>query len=165
MDGKKYLIGIHTTSGNSAPNFDMLDYRKLIAELSKNSNYGIVITDNKVHEQLSNIAEIKYPNIDSSLRRSILNFAALDCFISASTGPMHIVSALKVKTVSVFCPLIACSPKLWGPLGNERKIILPGEDYCSKKCPGDPKICSYKGESDLMINRIINSVESLTTSR
>ena len=38
---------------------------------------------------------------------------------------MHICAALKVPTLTFFCPLTACSPKLWGPLGNRSDIVLP----------------------------------------
>lgn len=162
---KKFLVGIHITSGNSAPNLSEEDYLKLITELSKFKNYKIVITDNVVPKIIQNIENVDYPNANLSLRESILNFAALDCLISASTGPMHIASALKVNTVSIFCPLEACSPKLWGPLGNNHKIILPRENYCNTVCPGNPKICSYKGESEAIIKEIVISVQNILENK
>lgn len=161
ISGKKFLIGIHTTCGNSAPNLSEEDYLVLIKELLKFNDYKIVITDNRSPKIIQNIENVNYPNIDLSLRESILHFAALDCLISASTGPMHIASALKVRTVSIFCPLEACSPELWGPRGNEHKIILPRKNYCSTLCPGNPKICSFKGESEIIIKEIVLSIQNM----
>ena len=122
-DGK-IIAGFNSTSGNSAPNISEESYFKLIKELQKTNRFKIVVTDNRVPESLQNLNGVEYPNIGSELRASILNFASLDFLVSASTGPMHIAAALGIPTISMFCPLTACSPKLWGPLGNENKIIL-----------------------------------------
>ena len=160
-DKNKIVIGIHSTNGNSAPNLNEDDYLQLIKMLQQTNCFKIVITDNSIPIKLQNIEDVEYPNIESDLRKTILNISALDCLISSSTGPMHIAAALKVKTISLFCPLTACSPQLWGPSGNVNKIILPEENYCSIKCPGDPKICTFEGESELMIRNIKNSLKEL----
>jgi heptosyltransferase III len=161
ISGKKYLFGIHTTSGNSAPNWTTKKYRDLILELIKEKNIQVVVTDNNVPEEISNIANVLYPNVGLSLRKSFINFSALDLLISASTGPMHIAAALKTKTLSMFCPMTACSPKLWGPMGNESKIILPEEKYCQTVCPGDPKKCTFEGDGGITIERIISSLKEI----
>lgn len=159
LRGKKFLIGVHSTSGNSSPNWQLNEYRSLILKLLERRDVSVVITDNKIAEQLTNLEDVSYPNIDKSLRESFINFAALDLLISASTGPMHIAAALKVKTLSMFCPLTACSPKLWGPLGNESKIILPGENYCCTVCPGDPKKCSFTGVGGIDYEKVFNEAK------
>jgi len=61
---------------------------------------------------------------------------------------MHLAAALGVPTVSLFCPLTACSPRLWGPLGNEAVTLLPPDDYCRTRCPGDPHVCTLHGGVD-----------------
>lgn len=143
--GGRRVIGIHSTSGNSAPNLTPAEYRRLVDGLLRNKDLSVIITDNDPPEELSGIQGVIYPNTGLDLRNSILNFASLDLLISASTGPMHIAAALKVDTLSLFCPLTACSPKLWGPKGNRAEVMLPPENYCSVKCPGDPKICRFEG--------------------
>lgn len=159
LGDKKYLVGIHATSGNSAPNWTSSEYKKLVYELLNKKEIQIVITDNKIPESLERIEGIKYSNVGKSLRKSFITFKALDVLISASTGPMHICAALKVKTISMFCPLTACSPKLWGPLGNESKIILPTENYCSTKCPGDPKKCRFEGADGITVQQVIHELQ------
>ncbi len=138
LTDKKYIIGIHTTSGNSSPNWLVSTYKKLIERLSANRNFYLVATDNKVPKELANIPGIEYPNVGKSLRESFITLAGLDYLISSSTGPMHIAAALKVKTLSLFCPIPACSPELWGPQGNEHKIILPPKH--SNKSSGDVEL-------------------------
>ncbi len=161
LGSKKYLIGVHTTSGNSAPNWTANKYRKLIEKLSENENLKIVVTDNELPEEIGTIQNLSFPNIDLSLRQSIINFKSLDLLISASTGPMHICSALGVKTTALFCPLTACSPKLWRPLGNTSKEILPSDGYCQNQCPGDPKKCTFEGEGGIDVSQVISGALNL----
>lgn len=145
----KILVGVNTTSGRSSPNMTTSEYRKLVDLLLADERFKVVITENKPPQDLKNIDGVEYINEGKRLRESIINFSALDILISASTGPMHICSALKVKTLSLFCPLAGCSPKLWGPLGNQSEIIFPHDNYCSVVCPGDPHICDFSGEGGI----------------
>lgn len=154
------LIGINTTSGKSSPNLSTEEYLNLINMLLTDKNIKILITDNKPPENVKNINDVLYLNIGLSLREAIINFNALDVLISASTGPMHICAALKVPTISLFCPLTACSPGLWGPLGNASEIILPKKDYCTTICPGDPHICDFSGEGGINSKTVYDRVKS-----
>jgi heptosyltransferase-2 len=157
------LVGINTTSGKSSPNLTVEEYKKLIVRLSDEKNIRVVVTDNNPPEEIKNIRDVIYPNKGLSLRESIINFNALDILVSASTGPMHICAALKVPTISMFCPLPACSPKLWGPLGNKSEIILPEENYCSNVCPGDPHTCDFSGDGGIDSEKVYQRVKSFLT--
>jgi ADP-heptose:LPS heptosyltransferase len=154
----KYLIGIHTTSGNSAPNWKTGDYKKLIEMISARPEFKIFITDNAPPEEVSGLNFAEYPNKGSDLRQSIINLSILDLFISASTGPMHICAGLKVPTLSLFCPLTACSPILWGPNGNKSTILMPENGYCSEKCGGDPKNCYFSGNDGITPERVYSEL-------
>ncbi|HRQ53394.1 MAG: glycosyltransferase family 9 protein [Ignavibacteriaceae bacterium] len=147
--GGKILIGINATSGNSAPNLSIKTYLDLINRLSKNPIYKILITDYNPPSELRNLPGVEYIFEGEGLRKNILRFSVLDLLISSSTGPMHICAALKVPTLAFFCPLTACSPKLWGPLGNKSDIVLPEQKYCDTQCPIDPKKCDYSKEGGL----------------
>ncbi|HEX3072647.1 MAG TPA: glycosyltransferase family 9 protein [Ignavibacteriales bacterium] len=157
----KILIGVHTTSGNSAPNLSKNEYAKLINMLTASGKYIVAVTDNVPPDEVKDLPRVVYPNIDMPLRRTIALLPALDLLVSASTGPMHIAAALKVKTLSFFCPLTACSPLLWGPKGNKAEIMQPEEDYCSKKCPGDPKKCDFSGSSVMNSDAIYSRIAKL----
>jgi heptosyltransferase-2 len=108
---------------------------------------------------------VEYPNIGARLRNSMISIASLDCLISSSTGPMHIAAALGVKTISIFCPTTACSPQLWGPVGNTNKIILPENNYCGVKCPGNPKVCTLEGEGGINIGKILYALNEMFGSK
>jgi ADP-heptose:LPS heptosyltransferase len=154
----EFLIGINSTSGKSAPNITAGEYRKLIELLLYTKGIKTIVTDLNPPDEIKNIEGIKYPNIKNSLRESLITFAALDLLISASTGPMHICSALKIETLSLFSPLTACSPQLWGPLGNEAHILMPVEEYCGIKCSGDPRSCTFKGEGGIDAEKIYKKI-------
>ncbi len=155
------IIGINVTSGNSAPNLKVSEYVKIILELQKLTGIKVAVTDFNPPKEILNIEGIFYPNLNKPLRKSIINFNALDLLVSSSTGPMHIAAALKVKTLSLFCPLTACSPDLWGPKGNESHILLPEENYCKTQCPGDPKNCDYSGEGGIDASIVINKIKAI----
>lgn len=161
LGDKKYLIGIHLGSGKSAPNWSEETYIRLIERLGENSEFKIAVTENEMPFKLRHHPELIFPNINKPLRESILNFATLDCLVSASTGPMHIASGLLVNTVSLFCPLTACSPKLWGPKGNKSSIVLPHHSYCDKNCEDKPHSCKFGNEEGIEISRVIENIESI----
>lgn len=159
-EGKK-LIGINVTSGNSAPNLNVEEYRNLILLLIENSNYQVAVMDYDIPSGLLDLENVIYPNKGNLLRNSIINFAVLDILISSSTGPMHICAALKIPTLSLFCPLTACSPDLWGPLGNKFRVILPEKEYCATQCPIDPKKCDYSKDGGIRAEYIIKQLETI----
>ena len=160
LKNNQKLIGINISSGNSAPNLNQSEYKKLILMLKANRDYKVAVMDNNVLRELDNIEEVLYPNKGNVLRDSIINLASLDLLISNSTGPMHICAALKVPTIALFCPLTACSPKLWGPLGNKSEIILPEQNYCDTQCPIDPKKCDYSKQGGLRAEYILERINS-----
>ena len=160
----KILIGIHSTCGNSSPNLSINVYRDLIILLTKNENYKVLVTDFNPPDEIKNLPDVEYIFNGESLRKDIVRFSILDLFISSSTGPMHICAALKVPTLSIFCPLTACSPILWGPLGNKSEIILPTKSYCDRQCPVDPKKCDYSREGGLTADEIVIKVNRMIKS-
>jgi ADP-heptose:LPS heptosyltransferase len=155
---EEILIGINSTCGKSAPNIIAKEYGRLVELLLNERKIKVIVTDLNPPDELNDIEGITYPNIGNTLRKSIITFAALDLLISASTGPMHIASGLKIKTLSLFSPLTACSPRLWGPLGNESYVLMPEEGYCGIKCSGDPSNCNFSGEGGINAERIYKKV-------
>lgn len=149
-NGEEIIIGINPLSGKSAPNWEIDKYveltKKILDEIPSAKIYINLHNDLKAKEKFEKLKSERVNLIvPNSLRELIIYTSRFDILVSPSTGTMHIASALKVPTVSMFCPLPACSPKLWGPLGNKHEIILPPENYCQTKCPGDPHICTFDG--------------------
>jgi len=148
------VVGIHTTSGASAPNWTPEVWRELIDELVAVPDLRVVVTDNQVPAAVTGLPGVLYPNVGVDLRRALGHLAGLDLLVSASTGPMHMAAALRVPTLSLFCPEPACEPALWGPLGNRAEFVMPEPGYCQRSCPGDPHICDYAGSAEVRPARV-----------
>ena len=160
---ERSIIGIHPGSGRSAPNWTVERYVDLARKLSEAGNQ-VLITGSESERHVENsFLGIKAPGLrtsfgECSLRELAAVISHLTCLISGSTGPMHIAAALGVPTISMFCPLTACSPKLWGPVGNSAVIVSPGEKFCATQCPGDPHICTFgSGDEGITIDTIITA--------
>jgi heptosyltransferase-2 len=146
------LVGMHPGSGKSAPNWRIGRYVDLAEQiLERHPSASIVVTGSEAEREFSRAFAGLTPTrvVDMvgtlTLRGLMAMISHLSLLVSASTGPMHIAASLGVPTVSLFCPLTACSPRLWGPQGNRSAVLLPSEGYCQQQCPGDPHICHFEG--------------------
>ena len=168
--GNEILIGIHPGNGQSAPNWRVDRYVELTAAMIEHRNVRIVVTgsrqENAYVPYFDKLHSNRITNLigQLSLRQLMGVIGQLHVLVSSSTGPMHIAAALKVPTVSMFCPLTACSPVLWGPKSNRAEILLAPESYCTHRCPGDPHICDF--EDGITVNEvheaILRSINLLT---
>jgi len=142
------VVAIHPQSGHSAPNWRIERYCDLAYQLTERG-ISVIVTgseeDMAKNAPMSAVKGVVNCTGRYSLRELICLLSSVDVCVSSSTGPMHIAAALGVPTVSMFCPLPACSPDLWGPLGNRSEVIMAPESYCSKLCPGDPHVCDFEG--------------------
>ena len=143
------LVGLHATSGRSAPNWTPAAWAELARLLAAEPSLRVVLTDTELPPELEGIAGTVAPNRRAPLRSALVNLAALDLLVSASTGPMHLAAAVGVPTLSLFCPLPACAPALWGARGPRAVAVTPGAGYCGTRCPGDPHACTFAGSEQL----------------
>lgn len=157
------LVTLHPENGGSAPNWDPAEYVALarllrathpevdVSVMIAPSNHALraafaeLATEGVLLPDEGNVPGLPAGTHVDGLRVVIGLIAESTVTVSSSTGPMHLAAGLGVKTVNLFCPLTACSPKLWGPMGNRSEILLPADDYCATKCPGDPHVCTYAG--------------------
>ena len=159
------LVGIHPGSGRSSPNWRVAHYAELAARLIEHDNVHVVLTGSPDERTLAHaFKELDAGRVidlvgRTSLRETMAVISHLSVLVSASTGTMHIAAALNIPTVSLFCPLPACSPRLWGPRGNRSQVVLPPEGYCQTQCPGDPHICEF--EEGITVDTIHREVLSM----
>ncbi len=146
------IIGVHPGSGRSAPNWSVERYAEFVAGLAREGAKVLLTGDRgeKIMEGILN--PVGMPNVKTafgelSLRELAAVISQMDLLVSSSTGPMHIAAALEIPTLSLFCPLTACSPLLWGPVGNASTVVSPDESFCRTKCPGNPHVCTF-GSAD-----------------
>lgn len=158
FDLTKPIIGINPSSNRSAPNWRPEMYAQLCERLSATHqlfiNIGMPNPELESHFEQFKEKHIVYSG--TNLRNLIALSKFFTVLISSSTGTMHIAAALKIPTVTMFCPLTACSPKLWGPLGNRSEVILPEDGFCQGRCAKDPKICTF---DELSVEQVISRLK------
>ena len=154
----EFLVDIHTTYGISSPNVKEEVYREVIEELLTYSNIKVAVTDFEIPDVIKDIPGVMY--LSRETRNFFMDIATFDLLVSSSTGPSHVAGAVKTPTLTVFCPLPACSPTLWSPQGNDARYILPDNDYCKTKCPDDPKTCRFEGEGGINSGKILEGIFS-----
>jgi ADP-heptose:LPS heptosyltransferase len=160
----KPVIGVNPISRSSSPNWKPERYFQLIERLLLRFSVVINLGPHEIKQRalFEPLQQTGAVILAQQLREHMASISQLDMLISSSTGSMHIAAALGIPTVSLFCPLTACSPLLWGPLGNRSEVILPKEDYCQSRCPGDPKICPLE---DIDIAAVVQRVETILRER
>ncbi len=160
FDLSKPIIGINPSSNKSAPNWKPEMYVQLCDKLAERFqlfiNIGIPNAAFENYFERFKHKHIVYSGTD--LRDLMALCSYLSVLVSSSTGTMHIAAALKIPTIAMFCPLSACSPTLWGPLGNKTEIILPPEGYCQGRCPGNPKICTF---DEISMQQVLSRIENV----
>lgn len=90
-------------------------------------------------ERLPNDAEQK-----ESLRYLIKIIAACDVVIASSTGPMHLASALGVKTISIFCHRPTNCVQRWGALGPNAVNLEVSAEHCDAHCGLIKETCVFE---------------------
>jgi ADP-heptose:LPS heptosyltransferase len=157
------IICINPSSNRSAPNWTPERYAELCASLSDTYQLFINIgmPDAKLEAHFAPFKERHIVYTGTDLRELIALCSFFSLVVSSSTGTMHIAAALKVPTLSLFCPLTACSPQLWRPLGNPSTTVLPTEGFCQTRCPGDPKQCTL---DDIQVPQIVSAIGTMVRS-
>ncbi len=141
-----FIIGIHPCSGGSALNWPGENFAGLAGRLLKEFNVRILLTgspsETPVLEEISaGVAGKTFILREAlTLPEFIGVIARCNMFITNSTGPLHLASALRVPTLSFFPPIKACSPLRWGPYGKGlNKVLVPSGAGCPRcereKCP------------------------------
>ena len=164
FDLQRPIIGINPSSNKSAPNWTPQRYADLCRALAPDHQLFINIgmPDAAMESYFAPFKEKHLVYTGTDLRELIALCSFLTVLMSSSTGTTHIAAALGIPTVTLFCPLTACSPKLWGPLGNTPEVLLPSEGFCQHRCPGDPKICTV---DDITVERVVNSIRTVLLRR
>lgn len=67
---------------------------------------------------------------ECTLKQLAAVYERADCFLSGSTGTMHLAAAVGTPTVSLFCPIPQTTPVRWGPWGNEATVLMPRDLQC-----------------------------------
>ena len=138
--GTKYVV-VHPGHKGSALNWKPQRYAELIEMLSREPGLKVVITGGPDETPLISQVSAFLHSLEAGNKPVLvigeLGFKQLgalyegaDCFISGSTGTMHLAAAVGTPTVALFCPIPETTPVRWGPVGNEATVLMPHESEC-----------------------------------
>ncbi len=161
-DSEKIII--HTGSGNSSRNWSEEKYSLLIKEIIRiKPSSQIILTAKEMTSSFRNkINALKNSNIffaDQSVRRLrdlIKIISNSDLLIASSTGPLHIASALNIKTVGLYCHRPMNCAKHWGALGNIAVNLEVSKEFCDLNCSSDKEVCNF--ENGIEISEVIRNI-------
>lgn len=161
LSEKNYIV-VHPGSKGSARDLKPDKFREIVRKLT-DEGFKVVVTGSKDEKEL-----VKYvcDGIENAFDFSglfnlkelsaLIKFASI--FISNSTGPIHIASAVGTPVVGFYPPIKVMSPRRWGPYTNDKIIFVPDVPFECKKCIGEK--CGFYDCMDLIdIDEVVKSVK------
>jgi heptosyltransferase-3 len=156
---------LHVGSGGSARDWSLENFASLGEHLQQELHLGVVFTGAENEKSLVNevIGQMKTSVTDYTGRFSLKELGALlrraSVFISNSTGPLHIASAVGTPVVGFYPPIVQCSPVRWGPYTVKKKVFTAESNQCPL-CKGGPcqsNVCM----NQISVHQVIKGIKEL----
>jgi heptosyltransferase-3 len=127
---------LHPGSGGSARDWPPENFAGLGDALRSDENLTIILTGGS-HEQAVTTAvagKMKTAPVDYTGKFSLQELGALyaraTLFVSNSTGPLHIASAVGTPVVAFYPPIVQCSAVRWGPYTQRKRVFTADAGQC-----------------------------------
>lgn len=138
--GVPYVV-VHPGAAKSVLNWKAEKYAQMVSHLSLIKGLRVVITGgthegelvSQVTAYLFSLPPEQKPVVitgELGLKPLAAVYQGAICFLSGSTGLMHLAAAVGTPTVSLFSPTPESTPVRWGPWGNEATILIPENLVC-----------------------------------
>lgn len=139
--GTRY-VAVHPGHKGSALNWSPQRYSEIVAKFCQQKNLRVILTAgpdetpliSQVTAFLSAHSLEQKPVLligECTLKQLAAIYAGADCFLSGSTGTLHLAAAVGTPTVALFCPIPETTPVRWGPWGNEATVLMPSNPQCT----------------------------------
>jgi heptosyltransferase-2 len=138
MGTKESIVALHPGGGGSSRRWSEESFGRL-ADALVDRGFEVLLTGGEGEEGLVGrvVSKMRSSPISMVGEASLLQLAALftmcRALVTNSTGPMHLAASCGVPVVGIFCPISACSPRRWGPLGEKTRVVIPDVPAC-KRC-------------------------------
>jgi ADP-heptose:LPS heptosyltransferase len=162
------VVIVHPGSGGSARDWPADRYRELVRRLAEDETLRVVVTGTQGEAELvCSVAGRGLERVRTMVgKASIPQLSALleasSALVTNSTGPLHLAAAVGTPTVSIFCPIVVCAPRRWGPLGDDHRVLVPDVPPC-RACTGE-KCKHYDCMALVSIDKVIESLNSILES-
>ncbi|MES2133365.1 MAG: glycosyltransferase family 9 protein [Bacteroidota bacterium] len=132
IDPNKLNVILHPKSKGSAREWGLDNFSKLMDELDKTKHTVYISGTAQEGELVKSLIE-KHPEaIDLTGKLSLQQFIAFinhcDALVAASTGPLHIASALGKKAIGLFSPMRPIHPGRWKAIGKKAAYVVLNKD-------------------------------------
>jgi ADP-heptose:LPS heptosyltransferase len=142
LDDSRFNLIIHPRSKGSAREWGVDNYVELLKLLPKDT-FNIIMTGTKEEgaairgNLFSDNPELTDLSGKLNLEELITFIGHADGLLAASTGPLHIASALGKHAIGIYAPMRPIHPGRWAPLGTLAKYFVL-EKKCNE-CKNDEK--------------------------
>ena len=169
--GSLKRIIVHTGSGKSSSNWSEDKYFELIKRIFyENRNNSVILTAKEMsitfRQKINSLNNKSIYFADDKIKRLrdlICIISASDMLIAASTGPLHLASALKVRSIGLFCHRSMSCVKHWGALGDKAVNIEVSSGFCDRVCSSDKEICRF--ENGIAVDEVLNKINFNSESK
>ena len=132
IDKTRTNIILHPKSKGSAREWGLDNFSELINSLPE-TKFKIFISGTKDEGEQAKLLFEKHKHITDltgklSLKQFISFINNSDVLVAASTGPLHIASALGKKAIGLFAPMRPIHPGRWKPIGENAKYLVLNKD-------------------------------------
>lgn len=158
IDKSKTKVIVHPKSKGSAREWGLTNFSQLIQQLPT-SKYQVFISGTKEDGKLLEEFISKNPSaIDITGKLTLdefISFISLcDVLVAASTGPLHIASALGKKAIGLFAPMRPIHPGRWAPIGTNANYLVI-DKVCSDCRKGGKCACIEA----IQVQKVVNLIE------
>jgi len=116
-------------------------------------------------EKIDQLNEGRIVNISGKvddLRNLIKVISNVNLLVTSSTGPIHLASALGIRTIGLYCKRPMDCAKKWGALGINAINVEVNKEHCDNHCSEDKKKCDI--ETGIEMNEITELIKMEITN-
>ena len=172
IDINQPFIAVHPGSGGSARDWPVKYFAELLDRIQKsefrNQKIKAAVTlgpgEEHLKEELQSYLKTEPAWVSGlSLSELAAFLSQADLLIANSTGPLHIGTAVKTKVIGLYCPMIPCHPKRWGPYGPGHSSLIPPVELC-RKCIG-PQCQNYDCMDKITVDEVYARIEEILNGK
>lgn len=162
---KKFIV-LHVGSGGSARDWSLEKFAELGDRIQTEFDMKVILTGGVNEKNLvdSVVQKMKLLPVNYAGKFSLKELGALfkhaAVFVSNSTGPLHIASAVGTPVVAFYPPIIQCSAMRWGPYMNKKRVFTADNNHCVL-CKGGPcqsNVCM----DQISVEQVMSAIKELS---
>jgi heptosyltransferase-3 len=128
VDSDKFNLVLHPRSKGSAREWGLENFSRLVSLLPPDRFKVFVSGTREEGESMRTFIE-SHPIVTDltgklTLEEFIAFLAATQGIVAASTGPLHVASALGKKAIGIYAPMVPIHPGRWAPIGVHAEYLV-----------------------------------------